>query len=142
MQEIQTRSTKLEAEFSQTTDWEKKYEMIIQKGKNLPELPESMRLEKNLVKGCQSQVWLFAEKKPDGRVHFFADSDALIVKGLIAVLMDLFQDLDTASIVQADLEVFKRIGLNQHLSPSRSNGLQAMVKQMKLYAYVFQQMKN
>ncbi len=137
-EEFKARSETIENEFSQLSDWEKKYELIIQKGKQLEAIPELMRTEKNIVKGCQSQVWLFAEKR--GRfVHFYADSDALIVKGLIAILLELFQDLDPVAIMQADLEVFKRIGLNQHLSPSRSNGLQAMIKQMRLYAYVFSQ---
>lgn len=140
-QDLVARSQEIEKEFSQIADWEKKYELIIQKGKSLSALPETMRTEKNIVKGCQSQVWLFAENR-QGKIHFFADSDALIVKGLIAILLELFQDLDPASIMQADLDVLKKIGLNQHLSPSRSNGLQAMIKQMKLYAYVFSQMTS
>lgn len=138
--DFKSRAEAVEKEFAGLVDWEKKYELIIQKGKQLEPMPEDMRIEKNIVKGCQSQVWLFAEKRGQ-TLHFFADSDALIVKGLIAILMDLFQDLEASAIVQADLEIFKKIGLHQHLSPSRSNGLQAMVKQMRLYAYVFSQMK-
>jgi cysteine desulfuration protein SufE len=135
------RSVQVEKEFSALSEWDKKYELIIQKGKNLPVMSETMKTEKNIVKGCQSQVWLFVENR-NGHLHFFADSDALIVKGLIAILLELFQDLAPNAIIHADLEIFKKIGLHQHLSPSRSNGLQAMIKQMRLYAFVFSQMKK
>lgn len=138
MSKLKNRAHKLVQEFESISDWEQKYELIIAKGKNLPPLPEIYRTEKNIVKGCQSQVWLFAERKQN-TIHFFADSDALIVKGLIAVLLELFQDLEFAEIIHADLSVLKTIGLDQHLSPSRSNGLQAMIKQMRLYAFVFSQ---
>lgn len=138
---FEARAARIENEFLNVGEWDKKYERIIQKGKNLASMPDSMKIEKNIVKGCQSQVWLFVENH-GGHLHFFADSDALIVKGLIAVLFELFQDLKAEEIMHADLEIFKKIGLHQHLSPSRSNGLQAMIKQMRLYAYVFSQMKT
>ncbi len=125
-------------EFEALNDWDVRYKHIIQLGKNLPDFPDSARLEENLIKGCQSQVWMTAELKEDGRVCFQADSDAMIVRGLVSLLLRLYSGQPPETILATVPEFFERIEMGKHLSMQRSNGLHAMIKQMKFYALAFQ----
>lgn len=120
-------------DFSFLGDWEKKYEYIIETGKSLPPMNPSHKTPDTLIKGCQSQVWLWGELK-DGKIHFTADSDAIITKGIIALLLRVFNDHTPDEILQADIDFIDRIGLKEHLSPTRANGLMAMIKHIKFYA--------
>ena len=122
--------------FNAIGDWENRYREIIQKGKALPDLPEELRTEENKVKGCQSQVWLHANLD-DGTVKFQADSDASIVRGLIALLLEVFDEQPPSEILAADTTFIDDIGLIEHLSQTRSNGLSAMLKQIKYYALAY-----
>lgn len=124
-------------EFSMFDDWMEKYEHIIELGKDLPIIDESKKLEENLIKGCQSRVWLNAEVK-EGEISYTADSDAIITKGIIALLVRVLNNQDAKEIVDAKLEFIDKIGLKEHLSPTRSNGLVSMIKQMKVYALLMQ----
>lgn len=124
-------------EFSEFTDWMDKYQMLIDLGNELEPLDEQYKTESNLIDGCQSRVWLQCDEK-DGRLIFTADSDALIVKGIIALLIRVVSDHTPKEIIDADLYFIDRIGLREHLSPTRANGLLAMTKQMKMYAVVYQ----
>lgn len=123
-------------EFSIYDDWMDKYQYIIDMAKDLPVIEEKYKSEENLIKGCQSQVWLHAEVT-DGKVVFTADSDAVITKGLVALMIRVFSNQPAKEIVNADLEFMEKIGLKQHLSPTRANGLLSMIKQMKYYALAF-----
>ena len=114
-------------------DWMEKYDYIISLGKELAPLDDADRVDDNLIKGCQSRVWLAAKKGDQGHVVFHADSDAIITKGLAALMVRVLSDAPAGDIAKADLTFLDEIGLHSHLSPTRSNGLQAMVKQMKLY---------
>lgn len=125
-------------EFSDVEDWMDRYGMIIDLGNNLPEIDEAYKTPDHLIEGCQSRVWLNAELTPDGRVHYTADSDAIIVKGIISLLIQVLDNQTPDDIMKADLHFIDDIGLSEHLSPTRSNGLLAMVKQMRLYALAFQ----
>lgn len=124
-------------EFSQLANWDEKYRRIIDYGKKLGAFPEEHRTEKNQVKGCQSQVWLHAELTLDGKVLLMADSDALIVKGLVALLLQVYSGQTPQDILSSPPEFLRTLGFDQNLSPSRSNGLHAMIKQIKNYALVF-----
>lgn len=124
-------------EFSEFTDWMDKYQMLIDLGNELEPLDEQYKTESNLIDGCQSRVWLQCDEK-DGRLIFTADSDALIVKGIIALLIRVVSNHTPKEIIDADLYFIDRIGLREHLSPTRANGLLAMTKQMKMYAMVYQ----
>lgn len=124
-------------EFALFDDWMDKYDHLIGLGKDLPLIDPALKTDDHLIRGCQSQVWLNAEMK-DGKVHFTADSDAIITKGIIATLVRVLNDQSPESIVNADLHFIDEIGLKEHLSPTRSNGLLAMIKQMKIYALAFQ----
>lgn len=124
-------------EFADVDDWMDRYGMIIDMGNALPPIAESEKTPQNLIEGCQSRVWLDAKQTPDGRVHYTADSDAIIVKGIISMLIDVLNDHTPREILDADLHFIDKIGLAEHLSPTRSNGLRAMVKQMRLYALAF-----
>lgn len=135
-QSVKTREEKILNDFESLSSWEDRYAKIIASGKKLPVMPEEYRTEENKVRGCQSQVWMFA-KLEDGKVHFFTDSDALIVKGLIGILMELYQDLSPSEILSVDLGIFQKIGLEANLSPNRAGGFQAMIKQIKMYAVAF-----
>jgi cysteine desulfuration protein SufE len=117
-------------------DWEDKYRFVIDLGKSIPDLPESDRLEENLVRGCQSQVWLVATIDPDsGRVCLAIDSDAHIVRGLIAIVLAAYNDLTPAEIVAFDIEgLFDELQLLKHLSPTRGNGLRALVNRVREFA--------
>lgn len=124
-------------EFSEFTDWMDKYQMLIDLGNELEPLDVLYKTESNLIDGCQSRVWLQCDEK-DGRLIFTADSDALIVKGIIALLIRVVSNHTPKEIIDADLYFIDRIGLREHLSPTRANGLLAMTKQMKMYAVVYQ----
>ena len=124
-------------EFSAFDDWMDKYQLLIDTGSDQEPLPEKYKTEQNLIDGCQSRVWLQADMTEEGLLHFQADSDALIVKGIIALLVRVLSDHTPQEILDADLYFIERIGLREHLSPTRSNGLLAMLKQMKMYALAF-----
>jgi len=123
-------------EFSSFSDWMDKYNYLIEMGKNLPIIDEKFKTDKYLISGCQSRVWLSAEVI-DGKVVYKADSDAVITKGIINLLIRVLSNQPAEEIINADLKFIDEIGLHEHLSPTRSNGLTSMVKQMKLYAVVF-----
>jgi cysteine desulfuration protein SufE len=128
-------------EFSIFDDWLDKYQYIIDLAKELPSIAPEHKTEQNTIKGCQSQVWLFAELK-DGKVLYTADSDAIITKGIIALLVRILSNQTPTDILNTDLYCIERIGLKENLSPTRSNGLVAMIKQMRLYATAFQYKQN
>ena len=123
-------------EFSGFDDWMDKYQLLIDLGGEQPPLEEKYKTEQNLIDGCQSRVWLQADYA-DGKIHFTAESDALIVKGIVALLIRVLSDHTPQEILDADLYFIEEIGLKEHLSPTRSNGLLAMVKQIRLYALAF-----
>ena len=127
-------------EFSDFTDWMDKYQLLIDLGNEQEPLDEKYKTESNLIDGCQSRVWLQADYV-DGKIVFTAESDALIVKGIIALLIRVLSGHTPQEILDADLYFIERIGLKDHLSPTRSNGLLAMVKQIRMYALAFK-MKN
>ena len=124
-------------DFELFDDWESKYEYIIDLGKRLKPLPSELKTEENIIKGCQSQVWLDA-KMSDGLLHFDADSEAIIVKGLVSMLLKVLSDQTPEAVGKAELYFIERIGLSGHLAQTRSNGLASMVKQMKNYATAYQ----
>lgn len=128
-------------EFSALTDWMDRYAYIIELGGQLPPMEEKYKVPANLIEGCQSRVWIEAQLT-DGKIHFEADSDALIVKGIVALLMRVLNDRTPREILDADLYFIDRIGLSEHLSPTRSNGLVAMVKQIRMYALAFDAKMN
>ena len=123
-------------EFSGFDDWMDKYQLLIDLGNEQEPFDEKYKTEQNLIDGCQSRVWLQADYA-DGKIHFSAESDALIVKGIVALLIRVLSDHTPQEILDADLYFIEEIGLKEHLSPTRSNGLVAMVKQMRLYALAF-----
>ena len=123
-------------EFSGFDDWMDKYQLLIDLGNEQEPLADKYKTEQNLIDGCQSRVWLQADLV-DGAIHFSAESDALIVKGIVALLIRVLSDHTPQEILDADLYFIEQIGLKEHLSPTRSNGLLAMVKQMKVYALAF-----
>tara|TARA_R100001369_G_C3325777_1_gene169747 strand:- start:6105 stop:6530 length:426 start_codon:yes stop_codon:yes gene_type:complete len=139
---IQEIQNDLIDEFSMFDDWMERYEYMIELGKSLPLIDEELKTEDKLIKGCQSRVWLNAEIKDD-KVVFTADSDAVITKGIIAILIRAFSNQKPEDIIEADTKFIDEIGLKEHLSPTRANGLVSMVKQLKLYAVAYQaQLKN
>ena len=128
-------------EFDGFTDWLDRYALIIDMGNAMPPLDEQYKAPDNLIDGCQSRVWLQADYE-DGKVHFQADSDAIIVKGIIAMLVRVLSDRTPQEILDADLYFIDAIGLHDHLSPTRSNGLLAMLKNIRAYAMAFNSMHN
>ena len=128
-------------EFALFDDWMDKYEHLIALGKSLPVIDEASKTDNKLIKGCQSKVWLDARLQ-DGKVVYTADSDAIITKGIIAVLVRVFSNQPPQAIVAANTNFIDDIGLKEHLSPTRANGLVSMVKQIKLYALAFQAQKQ
>lgn len=124
-------------EFADLDDWMDRYQLLIDLGSSQPKLDDKYKTEQNLIDGCQSRVWLQADMK-DGLLHFQAESDALIVKGIVALLVRVLSDHTPEEILGADLYFIESIGLREHLSPTRSNGLLAMLRQMKLYALAYQ----
>lgn len=125
------------SEFEELTDWMDRYAYIIELGNTLPPYPEADKTPQHLIEGCQSRVWIDAKILPDGKVEFHADSDAMIVKGIVSLLLKVLNDRTPDEILDADLYFIDRIGLSTHLSPTRSNGLLAMVKQIRNYARAF-----
>ncbi|MFL5764477.1 MAG: SufE family protein [Bacteroidia bacterium] len=123
-------------EFELFDDWMQKYEHLIDLGKSLPMIDEKYKTEENLIKGCQSRVWMHSELK-DGKVVYTADSDAIITKGMVALMVRVLSEHSPQEIVEAKMEFIETIGLNKHLSPTRSNGLLSMIKQMKLDALAY-----
>ena len=124
-------------EFDGLTDWMDRYAYIIDLGNTLPDFPESLKTPENLIEGCQSRVWIDAKEDADGKLEFEADSDALIVKGIVALLLRVLSDHTPEEILNADLYFIDKIGLRDHLSPTRSNGLVSMVKQIHNYALAY-----
>ena len=139
---INQKQDELIEEFEFLTDWMDKYEYIIQEAKGLPRIDPAYKLDKYLIKGCQSKVWLFPELKDDGKLYFTADSDAIISKGLVSLIVRVLSGFTPEEIRKSELYFIDRIGLKEHLSPTRSNGLLAMVKQIKLYAIALESVKN
>lgn len=137
MSTIEERQQDLAAEFADIEDWMDRYGYIIDLGNALPPIDEAKKTPQNLIEGCQSRVWLDAELDADGKVQFTADSDAIIVKGIISLLISVLNGHTPDEILNADLHFINDIGLGEHLSPTRSNGLLAMVKQMKMYAMAY-----
>ena len=129
------------AEFSDYEDWMDKYQLLIDLGNEQEPLDEKYKIESNLIDGCQSRVWLQADYV-DGKINFTAESDALIVKGIVALLIRVLSGHTPQEILDADLYFIEQIGLKEHLSPTRSNGLLAMLKQMRMYALAFQHAKQ
>jgi cysteine desulfuration protein SufE len=136
MGSIQHIQNKIVEEFDFFDDWDDKYGFIIDMGKSLKVLDSEFKTDDNIIKGCQSQVWLHAFLKDD-KIIFEAESDAIIVKGIVAMLLRVFSDQTPNDIVNADIFFMEKIGMAKHLSPTRANGLVAMVKQIKLYALAF-----
>ncbi|MEN9333496.1 MAG: hypothetical protein RLY35_676 [Bacteroidota bacterium] len=135
---IEKKQQEIVQEFEMFPTWMEKYEYIIDLGKDLPCIAEDLKTEEHLIKGCQSRVWLSASQDSEGRLHFTADSDAIITKGIVALVIRVFDGEKGEDIVQAPLDFLKEIGLMENLSPTRSNGLAAMIKQIKTYALIMQ----
>ena len=134
---IKEKQQELIDDFVFLSDWEKKYEYIIDLGKELKGLPEEKKKEDILIKGCQSQVWLDAELR-DGKIFFLADSDGILPKGIISLLVGVYSGHTAEEILAADFDFISKIGLQEFLSPSRANGLASMIKQIKFYAVAYQ----
>ena len=133
---IKEKQEEIIAEFEMFSDWMEKYEHIIEIGKDLPLIDDALKIDENIIKGCQSRVWLSADK--DGEtINFTADSDAIITKGLIALMIRVLSGHTSEEILEADLFFIDQIGLKEHLSPTRSNGLLSMIKQIKMYAIAY-----
>ncbi len=128
-------------EFSMFDDWMQRYEYMIELGKSLPLIEDQYKTEDKLIKGCQSKVWVNAEMEDD-KVVFTADSDAIITKGIIAILIRVFSNQPPQAILDADTEFIDEIGLKEHLSPTRANGLVSMIKQLKMYALAYETKAN
>jgi len=124
-------------EFDMFDDWMQKYDYLIELSKDLPLLDEKLKLDENIIKGCQSKVWLHAEKQGD-TLRYTADSDAIITKGIVALLVRVYDQQNSKDILENELHFIDAIGLKEHLSMTRSNGLVSMIKQMKFYALAFQ----
>ena len=135
---LQQRQEEIAEEFEFFEDWMERYEHIIELGKELDPIADEDKLDEHLIRGCQSRVWLLAAEDGDGNVQFRADSDAIITKGLAALMVRVMNGLPPAAIAQADLWFIEKIGLDAHLSPTRANGLRSMVQQMKHYGIAFQ----
>ena len=134
---INERQDEIIDEFTGLDDWMDRYQLLIDIGNDQDPLPEQYKTDQNLIDGCQSRVWLQADYR-DGRIYFAAESDALIVKGIVSLLIRVLSNATPQEILDADLYFIDQIGLKDHLSPTRSNGLLAMVKQMRLYALAYQ----
>jgi cysteine desulfuration protein SufE len=138
MNEVESRQARLINEFSNLPSWEERYKHLIEHGKKLRALPEDLHIDDLKVRGCQSQVWLHASLSENNKVVFQADSDAIIVKGLAALLLEVYSDASADDILTAPTDFLKKIGFEGNLSPSRANGLYAMLKQILYYATAFQ----
>lgn len=135
------RTNQIKARFLQFSDWEDRYKELIHLGRQLSAYPEDKREEKYKVKGCQSQVWLYPEFK-DGKVYFHGDSDAMLVKGIVGLLVSVYSDATPDEILSTSAEFLKEVGITEHLSMNRSSGLAAMMKQMQMYALVYKSMQK
>ncbi len=140
---IQEIQQEIVDEFAMFDDdnWDERYQYVIDLGKTLPLIDPNCKTESNLIKGCQSKVWLHGEQQ-DGKIVFSADSDAILTKGIITILIRVFSHQKPADILNADTQFIDRIGLKEHLSPTRANGLVSMVKQIKMYALAFGSQNN
>jgi len=138
---IEEIQQKIIEEFSLFEEWIDKYSYLIELGNQLKPLDPEHKNEQNLIKGCQSRVWLVAEKK-DGKIYFRGESDAVIVKGLVALLVQVYSGHTPKEIMESNLHFIEDLGLTRHLSPTRSNGLLAMIKQMRLYAVAYNRLEN
>ena len=136
MTSIETIKNDIISEFSLFEDWMERYEYIIELGKSIPLIDAKHKVDDNLIKGCQSKVWIHAELKKNN-VLFYADSDAIITKGIIAILIRVFSNQEPKNILESDTKFIDQIGLKEHLSPTRANGLVSMIKQIKIYALAF-----
>lgn len=136
MQTINEIQDEIVEEFSELDDWMDRYQLLIDIGSEQEPLPDSDKTEQNIIEGCQSRVWLVCDER-DGRLGFRAESDALIVKGIVTLLIRVLSDHTPDEILNADLYFIEKIGLREHLSPTRSNGLLAMLRQMRMYAVAF-----
>ena len=137
METLKDIQTEIVEEFEMFDDWMQKYEYLIDLGKELAPIEEQYKIEDNLIIGCQSRVWLHAEKQ-DGQIIYTADSDAIMTKGIIAILIRVLSGQQAAEIISADLSFIDTIGLKEQLSATRANGLVSMIKKMKLYALAYQ----
>jgi cysteine desulfuration protein SufE len=141
METITEKQQEVIEEFSLFEDWMQRYEYMIDLGKSLPLISEEHKTEDNIIKGCQSKVWVHASLEDD-RLVFTADSDAIITKGIIAILIRVFSNQPPKSILEAQTDFIDQIGLKEHLSPTRANGLVSMIKQIKMYAVAYQTQLN
>jgi len=141
MQSIQEIQEDIIDEFSMFEDWEERYQYMIDLGKTLPLIDEQFKTEDNIIKGCQSKVWVHAEFN-DNKIEFTADSDAIITKGIIAILIRVYSNQSPKAIMEANTDFIDEIGLKEHLSPTRANGLVSMIKQLKMYAIAYQTQVN
>jgi cysteine desulfuration protein SufE len=133
---IQEIQTEIVDEFDMFDDWEERYQHMIDLGKSLPKIKDEFKTEDNIIKGCQSKVWLHGEQNDD-KVVFTADSDAILTKGIIAILIRTFSHQNPKEILEANLDFIDKIGLKEHLSATRANGLVSMIKNIKMYALAF-----
>lgn len=138
---IQELQEEIVDEFSMFDDWMQRYEYMIELGKSLPLIDEKYKVDENIIKGCQSKVWVHAQMNDD-KIVFTADSDAIITKGIIAILIRVFSGQHPKDIIDADTGFIDQIGLKEHLSPTRANGLVSMIKQLKMYAIAYQTQLN
>lgn len=137
MSDIKEIQEEIVDEFAMFDDWMQRYEYMIELGKSLPLIDEQYKTDENIIKGCQSKVWVHADME-DGKVVFTADSDAIITKGIIAILVRAFSNQEPIAILDANTDFIDEIGLKEHLSPTRANGLVSMIKQLKMYALAYQ----
>lgn len=142
MQTLMDRQNKLVQDFSAIKAWDDRYKKMIDMGKQLSEMPAEFKTDQNLIKGCQSQVWLHARLSDQGLVELYGDSDALIVKGIVAVLLSIYNQSSPEEILKHQPDFLRDIGFEANLSPSRTNGLYSMLKQIKMYATAFQYLLN
>lgn len=142
MSTIKEKQEEIIEEFSSFDDWMDRYQLLIDLGSEQAPLEEKYKSDDNLIEGCQSRVWLQADLMPDGTVRFLADSDALIVKGIVSLLVKVYSDHTPEEILDNEPYFVEAIGLKEHLSPTRSNGLVSMIKQMRMYALAFKAKKG
>lgn len=133
---IENLQQNLIEDFSFFEDWTQRYEYMIELSKGLEKMDEQMKNDQNIIKGCQSKVWLHAELN-EGKIKFLADSEAIITRGIIAILLTIFNNRTPKEIIESDTNFIEKIGLKEHLSPNRANGLYSMIKQIKFYAIAF-----
>ena len=138
---IENLQQNLIQDFEFFEDWTQKYEYMIELSKGLDKMDQEMKSDKNIIKGCQSKVWLHADYS-DGKIKFLADSEAIITRGIIAILLMVFNNKTPDEIINSDISFIEKIGLKEHLSPNRANGLYSMIKQIKFYAIAYSKNKR